>query len=208
MNNVSREFFFRKFLAGNIRSWIRIEYAWELLMKASEVCTGADPKDITLPWCLGLEESKLMCEKFQGQLTTITNLEMQKRLFFQLEPILNYIPDCDYEGVWTGFTDRLIEGHFIDVNNGISLNATGGFSPFVHGQPNGDVVENCATVPIIYLNKSKSWFDTRCEQKFVSLCRIDYSPILRVRGECVSMKLLIIFGRIDTNFSIFKRTKL
>ena len=167
-----------------------MEGDWLTNVKNSEVCTGDNPTDIKLPVCLNLEQSKLMCEKLGGQMTIIKSFDIQKSLFSQLQTVTNdclcadAIPGCDWPGVWTGYSDNVVEGRFVDVNDGQELDASLGKFSFVTGQPNGDTLENCAGAAIAMFSKqNKSWFDIKCEQRLLSFCRVNENPVMNLRGE-------------------------
>ena len=186
---------FRKFDNNTVQSWIKEEDEWQNLIKYSEVCSGNAPKDIHMPWCLSFAEAKLMCEKYQGQMTIITSSEVQKNLFDPLREIANSF-GCHDREVWTGFSDTAVEGHFIDVNDGRWLNSLGDFDPFVIGQPNGDTKQNCADADLD-IPYEKSWYDVPCEEYAIhSFCRSDENPQAQIRGELKFIMKNLSLGRI------------
>ena len=174
---------FRQFETDMVQSWVKTEHEWQNVIRKTEVCSGTVPKDVHLPWCMGFKESKLMCEKYRGQITTITSSEVQKHIFDQLRETANSSVACDWQGVWTGFSDLEVEGHFIDANDGRTLDSLGDFDPFVIGQPNGDTKQNCAFADLELPYDTKAWGDGPCADAIHSFCRMDYNPTLQIRGE-------------------------
>ena len=173
---------FRSFKTGNIQSWLKGASRWQKLIQHSEVCTGEGPKDVLLPWCLKFAEAKLLCEKYKGQMTIITSSELQRTLFLQLEHISEGLECTWHNEVWTGFSDGEVEGHFVDVNEGRALDAMYDLNPFVLGQPNGGITENCAAA-IAEMPNENSWFDGRCDDSILSFCKFDKNSHLQIRGE-------------------------
>ena len=153
------------------------------MIKESDVCSGDALKDVHLPWCLGFTDAKLMCEKFRGQLSTITSSKIQKGLFETLREIANYSVGCDYRSVWTGFSDSIVEGDFIDVNHGTMLKSLTDFDPFVIGQPNGHTEQNCVWAYFDMPHEKPCWFDDPCDVKVHSFCKIRMNPMFQIRGK-------------------------
>ena len=125
-----------------------------------------------------------MCEKYQGQMTIITSSEVQKSIFDRLRKVANLTVGCDdRRAVWTGFSDTAVEGHFIDVNDGIWLNSLNEFDPLVIGQPNGDTKQNCLSALFDMPYDAKSWYDDTCVHKWHSFCKINNDPTFQIRGK-------------------------
>ena len=184
MQNIPYKINFRDFKNNAMKSWFKQEANWEKLIQNSEVCSGVGPKSILLPWCMKLEEAKLLCEKYRGRMTIITSSKQQRELFLQLRQI-SQSTDCTWHNeVWTGFSDEEEEGHFVDVIEGRDLDATVDNQPFFLGQPNGGSLENCASADAKVVSE-QSWYDARCDDSILSFCTIDKNPLLQIRGEYI-----------------------
>ena len=79
---------------------------------------------------------------------------------------------------WAGWTDEEEEGKYQDANDGELLSQSL-YKPWLLGQPNGDALENCASVS----QSRKSWSDTKCSQRQCAFCEFEYSPYIHIRGE-------------------------
>ena len=135
---------------------------------------GAKPVDVPLPFRLNMPQAKLLCEKYRGQMITIRSMEMQNKLFSQLAKILGDSNCENHNRAWTGVSDEVQEGHFVDVYRGQRLD----FLPFSPGEPNGEEDENCAFAT----NCGSVWYDTDCDDKFYSFCEVNQQPLLQIRG--------------------------
>merc|ERR1719273_2395738 len=94
-------------------------------------------------------ESLSLCNVLRGSLAVATSPEradLMRRILSQ------YTEQCPGE-VWSGFSDILEEGKFVDVNTGAGME----WSNWNWAEPNGGRVENCATLTKDFMN------DNSCE---------------------------------------------
>ena len=157
---------------------------WNKVIKTSEICTSQGSVDVLLPWCLSMHGAKLLCNKYRGQMTIITSLELEGKLFSSIEGISDRIKCLREDTVWTGFSDEKVEGNFVDANEGIPLGNMTDYIPLHLSQPNGGREENCVQS---YKNDQNEtyWFDTNCQRKKIPFfCRVDNNPRIQIRGEC------------------------
>ena len=174
-------------------AWIKSEHEWKERVLRSEACTKTNTKDILLPWCLGMMETKMMCEKYKGQITVITNAELQSELFSALEEYNDTEACFSRNRVWTGFSDAIREGSFIDVNEGAYTEDNFDPFPMPHSRRNGGRAQNCAGASREYPFES-SWYDTLCTRKDIaSFCRIDKNQRLQIRGEGLNYDEFVCF---------------
>ena len=174
---------FSGYNAGNLLSVITDENQWQKVIKNSEICTSKGYVDVLLPWCLGMHEAKLLCNKFKGQMTIITSSELQEKLFLSIQGIYKAVTCFEDGMVWTGFSDEQDEGHFVDSNEKTPWSTMMDFIPFDLSQPNGEKEENCL---VAFNNTSyeNSWYDSYCYSRNIpSFCRIDKNPRILIRGE-------------------------
>ena len=170
---------FSEYKEANLVSWINSEKEWNKLVKNTEICSGGNPMNVLLPWCLGMKEAKYLCDKYRGKMTMIRSSELQKELFSRLDGITNI--EClskERVYIWTGFSDEASEGKFISIIDGRPLN---GINPFSPSQPNGDSEENCARAEKDYPFEV-SWSDSFCDRPLVSFCGLKKNPMLQIRG--------------------------
>ena len=161
---------------------MKSEDEWKNLIKNTEVCQGAKSVDIPMPWCLGMNEAKSLCNKLGGRITVISDLGMQQGMFSKHEQFLDSV-GCkfleDSVCLWTGFTDEKVEGQYIDVNKEENLETLFDTSPMAPGEPNGDSEENCLFV----CENRPFWYDVRCSSPLTSFCSIDKNPLIQIRGD-------------------------
>ena len=169
-------------------SWIGTKYEWQESIQGTDICNGAKPVDVRLPWCLGMMEAKHLCGKYRGKMTIITNSKMQEELFHKLEETTD-VHDCvkhktALKKIWTGFTDEEVEGQFVDVNDGTPFKNILDPMPFFPAQPDGEGGENCVSASIKSNQPYEaSWYDTYCDRPLASFCRINRIPRLQIRGK-------------------------
>ena len=168
-------FDYRKFGAANILSWINSESEWLAEIKGRDICLGAKPIIFALPFKLNMKQAKLLCEKYRGQMFVIESSEMQEELFSLLAKILGHSDCKEHNHAWTGISDEAVEGNFVNVNNGQTVE----YMPFSPGEPNGERKENCA----FGFNCKSVWYDTSCGAKYYSFCEIKQNPLLQIRGK-------------------------
>ena len=160
---------------------MKSEDKWKSLIKDSEICQGAKPINIPMPWCLGMSEANNLCKKLGGHMTVMSDLQMQEDIISKHQRFLD-LSGCifleDSACLWTGFTDERVEGQFIDVNKGENLESLFNSSPMAPGEPNGDKEENC----IFSCVKRPFWYDVRCSTALTSFCSIGENPWIQIRG--------------------------
>lgn len=169
---------------GNLLSIIKDENQWSKEIKSSEICTSKDSVDVLLPWCLGMHEAKLLCNKFRGLMTIITSSELQSKLFASLKGISEAVNCFNSRAVWTGFTDERVEDHFVDANEGTEMTTLMVDTlPFDLTQPNGEREQNCVAA---WKNDQDEvyWHDDYCHDRGIpSFCRLDTNPRVQIRGD-------------------------
>ena len=179
-----------EYIAGNMLPKMRDKSQWNKGIQNSEICTNKDPSDVLLPWCLNIHEGKQLCNKYKGHMTIITNSELQDKLLL-LSKGISDAKGCLNEFhnlVWTGFTDEEVEGNFIDINEGLPMNAMMDLLPFNPSEPNGERAENCVIAWDMEGAQSQykydiSWYDTTCYRRDIpSFCKIDDNPRIQIRG--------------------------
>ena len=80
-------------------------------------------------------------------------------------------------GLWAGWTDEENEGTFIDPNSGEHLNISGGYAPFITGEPNGAEAENCVVKLTDEINLiDRFWWDYSCDDESIASCYLEQSP--------------------------------
>ena len=166
---------------------MKSEDKWKSLIKDTEVCQGTKSVDIPMPWCLGMNEAKSLCEKLGGRITVISDLEMQLGMLSKNEQTLDIVGCRFLEGsvcFWTGFTDERVEGQYIDVNEGRRLETMFHPSPMAPGEPNGDREENC----LFSCVKRSFWYDVRCSSPLTSFCSIHKNSWIQIRGNIMFKK--------------------
>ena len=82
---------------------------------------------------------------------------------------------------WAGWNDNKDEGNFVNYRTGKVLRKEDGFWPWAPGEPNGGVMENCATVVTI---GNDGWNDNSCStsRDCFGFCEIQPRPRLILRG--------------------------
>ena len=179
-------------MAGNVLSWIDLESKWLNLIKASELCIAAGSVHVHMPWCQGMSEAKMQCEKLRGRMTVIQSMELQRDLFSVFQSDLS----CQAR-IWTGFSDEEAEGSFVDVNDG----GNSSMMPFSPGQPNGDTEENCLYAKSV--GNEIYWYDSMCWLERGSFCTFDQNPRVQIRGS-EGRKCSLPFSQGDkTSFRFF-----
>ena len=165
---------------------LKNETEWNKLLN-SEICHGKGSVDVLLPWCLELHKAKLLCNKYRGKMTIITSSKLQEDLFSKLEEITDAVGCLSEHDIWTGFSDEQVEGHFVDLNEGIPMKDMMESVPFAMSQPNGEREENCVMAYDHYYSADQNdtqWYDTYCHSTRISFfCRIDSSPRVQIRGK-------------------------
>ncbi len=89
--------------------------------------------------------------------------------------------------IWTGYSDEEEEGVWKNVNTGNRLgSAPDTYSAWndISGEPNGGVVESCASVGFT----DNYWNDMPCDFNLCFFCNIPKYPFFKIRGK------KIIFG--------------
>ena len=58
------------------------------------------------------------------------------------------------------------------------------YAPWASGEPNGDTIENCATLHLTHIGNSTLplWNDIDCKRKYCTVCSIPTVPIFIIRG--------------------------
>ena len=173
-------------------SWLESKEQWHDLVKRANICIGANPIDVLLPWCLGMHEAKLICDKYRGNITIITSIELQRQLYSQLKGKV-YEENCDVPDgpvIWTGFSDEAFEGNFVDVLDDKPLKSFFQTTPFAPSQPNGKSNENCA-MAANHMH-GWDWFDTNCARSLPSFCKLNENPQMKIRGRHQEIILMSI----------------
>ena len=81
-----------------------------------------------------------------------------------------------YKWFWAGWSDQDSEGTFVNLNTGEPLTDSS-YARWGLGEPNGNSMENCATIrPVGY------WNDNACFEKTCSFCEFGEPPIYIMRG--------------------------
>ena len=131
---------------------------------------------------MGMNEAKLLCNKYGGDMTIITGRDLQEKLFLSMDGASASINCLREDLIWTGFSDEKVEGNFTDLNEGRSINDMINPVPFRLSQPNGDRAENCVAARSMYPYEI-SWFDTYCYRKNIpTFCSLHKNPRIQIRG--------------------------
>lgn len=69
---------------------------------------------------------------------------------------------------WAGWDDIEQEGFFANTHTGEVLQKRNGFWPFYPGEPNGELLENCAMV----WTTRNAWNDLICTERMYTFCHI------------------------------------
>ena len=86
---------------------------------------------------------------------------------------------ASYVQFWAGWWDQPLEGNFSNVNDDKDIIGPNDYAAWGLGEPNGDRIENCAT-----LNSLGFWNDAGCNLKFCTFCEFGEAPIYVMRGKC------------------------
>ena len=78
---------------------------------------------------------------------------------------------------WAGWWDETEEGIFSNANTG-ELLLSDMYQPWYLGEPNGDTLENCASV----WSAKGAWNDLSCDATACGYCEFERAPDLQMRG--------------------------
>ena len=85
--------------------------------------------------------------------------------------------DAQASGIWTGWSDVLNEGTFVDMNDRNVTMQSVGVKLWRKSEPNGDLRENCV------LLDGFEFVDMNCDKKFCGICDMGASPVFKLRGK-------------------------
>ena len=83
---------------------------------------------------------------------------------------------------WAGYNDNNDEGSFANELNGQILRKENGFWPWIPAEPNGETLENCASVLAATWQNPAGWTDYICYEELRGFCKIQPRPRLSLRG--------------------------
>ena len=176
---------------GNLVDWETSEWSLENMISEEinleEVCQLPKPKDVVFPERRSMIDSKLLCTKLGGKLTVVIDQRKQDELIRKFNTklagmyILGEREELDLakfqfsvpsdilaDRFWAGWDDIEQEGFFANTLSGEVLQKEKGFWPFYPGEPNGELLENCATV----WTTRNAWNDLTCSERSYAFCHI------------------------------------
>ncbi len=156
-------------------------------------------------------QNKLM-EELKGYASCGDHTEGESRLHLgkkyiisSTEPFRFGLFDAVYEGgLWAGYWDEQDEGNFTNINTGNPLGTWPDvYSNWdtVHGEPNGDTVENCVVIQA----GRRTWNDVPCGGNIekCGACRLERSPDVQIRGLSQETRgdphKTFVYGLVATN---------
>ena len=90
-----------------------------------------------------------------------------------------------FSAYWGSGGGETSEGKWISVPYSDPLNSKS-FAPWHPGEPNGDTIENCASLHRFIFEEENTtvsqWYDVNCNKKYCVTCLIQTLPIFILRG--------------------------
>ena len=164
-------------LSGDLVNWNTAD--WEVIgmveyeINFSTICQSNDLGlgTVLVPGNWNITVATNLCMALKGQINVISTKQNND----QIHTLMGTSQKCS--SVWTGWWDEDIEGHMKSITSGKSL-ANQQCTPWEIGEPNGDVMENCA---IMYEGSAK-WNDIDCSSEHCIACQVPSTPIFVLRG--------------------------
>ena len=149
-----------------------------------KICKPLEIGLILIPGFWSVYDSGRICKNLRGNMNVISNKENHDEIAEMMKNSeMCSIGENGLGGIWTGWWDEITEGKWISVPYSEPLKRES-FAPWHPGEPNGDTIENCAS---LHLTKYKDgtvpeWNDIDCNRKFCVACLIETLPVLILRG--------------------------
>ena len=153
-----------------------------------KICKPLELGLLLIPGSWSIYDARQMCKHLRGNMNVVLNEKDNDKiteLMEKSEICLNHHIGWKYGGIWTGWWDETSEGKWISVPYSDPLNSKS-FAPWHPGEPNGDTIENCASLHRFHFEEENTtvsqWYDVNCNKKYCVTCLIQTLPIFILRG--------------------------